>query len=271
MALFFDKFPRIPYNNNKGGLSNYQIITNITFRMQFIRGVLENTAAYYYYSIRDGDTPEILAEKVYGNPEAYWILLYANNIYDPNYDWPLAPKPFFNYLVNKYRNQAAYYLNVSANTITDQQVLAYTQDMTNANSVHHYEKQITRTIVEDNTVLQINLEVDKTNVVSTINSSMAIANTSSSGGRGSWEYYTGFGGDARALELGTSYEVFDNVAGKTVTQETKGVAVTYYDYELQLNENKRNIKVIKAAYYDQIMAEFKDLTKSNATYVRRLI
>ena len=30
----------------------------------------------------DGETPEIVAEKVYGNAEYHWIIMLANDIYD---------------------------------------------------------------------------------------------------------------------------------------------------------------------------------------------
>ena len=271
MANFFRKFPKTLYNNNKGGLSNYQSIVNITFRVGFIRDVVSNIGSYYYYTIKDGDTPEILAEKIYGDPEAHWVLLYANDIYDPQYDWPLPDKAFAKYLADKYRTKAAYYLNLDANNVTDQQVIAFTQDLTSANSVHHYEKQIIRTNTTDNVTLTINLEVDKTNLTATLNSTMAIANTLPSGPRHAWEYYTGVSEDARALEYTGAFQVFDNVAGKTVTQETKGVAITYYDYELDLNEKKRQIKIIKPEFYTQISKEFTKLTGSEQTFIRKLV
>lgn len=275
MSKFFDKFPKIFYNINRDSeISNFQNVTNITFRIGIIREILDNISAYYEYTIREGDTPEILAEKIYGDPEAHWIILYANDIYDPHTDWPMPPRAFFKFLANKYRTKAAGHLGISANTITDQQVVSWTQDTTSANSVHHYEKQIIRTNYfspVDTTVLNINLEVNQTNLTATLNSSLTIANTSLPSARKSWEYYTGVAGDARALEFGGSFETFNNVAGRVVTQEIKGVAVTYYDYENDLNESKRIIKIVKPEYYPQISSEFDDLTGVRPSYVRRLL
>lgn len=275
MSRFFDRFPKTLYDIGKGtGVSNYQSVTNITFRIGIIKEVLNNISSYYKYSIREGDTPEILAEKIYNNPEAHWIILYANDIYDPHTDWPMGSRAFFKYLANKYRDQAAVSLGLQANTISDQQVVSWTQDTTSANSVHHYEKQIVRTNYispTDTAVLTINLEVDRTNLTSTINSSMDIANTAIPAQRKAWEYYTGEAGDPRALEFAVSFETFNNVAGKTVTQETKGFAVTYYDYENNLNESKRLIKIIKPEYYNQISSEFQNITGSRPSFIRRLI
>ena len=265
MSNFLDRFPRILYNNNVGGLSSYLSITNITFRVGFLREVLEDLSAYYFYTIRDGDTPEILAEKIYGTPEAYWVLLYANGIMDPFYDWPLGDRAFFRYMADKYRSQAE---AEEGPGISDQAVVNWTQNIGN---IHHYEKRIVRKNVTDDVTLEINLEVDATNLTSVLNSSLPIANTQSSAGRGAWEYYTGVGGDTRALEFTNSFETFENVAGKTVTVETRGVAVTLWDYELEENEKKRNIRIIKPEFYPQIAKEFNEITgRPDPVFFRRV-
>ena len=151
---FFAAFPKILYDIENAQLPNFEIITNITYRIGVIKSVLENLSAYYYYNITDADKPELLAEKVYGDPTAYWIILYANNIYDPQYDWPLNYKSFGNYMANKYKNQAvsdqSYWLslnppqlNINTNTITNNQVISWTKNKTiGTNSIHHYEKII---------------------------------------------------------------------------------------------------------------------------------
>ena len=123
MATFLDLFPIIPYDIEKALYrSNYDVVTDITFRFGFIKEILNNISAYYLYPIKDSETPEILAEYVYNDPEAYWIILYANDIYDPQYDWPLNYSNFQNYIIGKYGSLAA----------------AQTGN-------HHYEKVITRT------------------------------------------------------------------------------------------------------------------------------
>jgi hypothetical protein len=123
MATFLDLFPKIPYDIEKALYrSKYDVVTDITFRFGFVKELLNNISAYYLYSIKDTETPEILAEYVYDNPEAYWIILYANDIYDPQYDWPLNYSNFQNYIISKYGSIAA-----------------------SQTGIHHYEKIITRT------------------------------------------------------------------------------------------------------------------------------
>ena len=118
MTKFLEYFPRIPYDIEKTQLTDYQYVTNITFRIGIIREVLNTAGSYYYYTIEDGITPEILAENIYRDAEAHWIILYANDIYDPLYDWPLNDRSFKNYLINKYKAQAANSLNVAVTGIS---------------------------------------------------------------------------------------------------------------------------------------------------------
>lgn len=261
MTKFFEFFPRIPYDIEKKQLSDYQIVTNITFRIGIIKDVLNQASAYYYYTIKDGETPEIIAENVYKDPEAHWIILYANDIYDPQYDWPLSDKAFKNYLINKYRSQAANSLNVSVSSVTDTQILSWAQDTTSANSVHHYEKQIIRYNQTDDITLEIRHEVNRSNLTSVTSSTVADI---------PYEFYTSANtSDPRALEFTQAVQVI-NVGGKTVVETSKGLAITYYDYESQLNEEKRLIKIIKPGYLPQIMKEFRSLTGNETSYVRKL-
>jgi hypothetical protein len=261
MANFMQLFPRIPYDIDKTDLSDYQIVTNITFRVGILREVLINAASYYFYTVKDGETPEILAENIYNNPEAYWIILYANDIYDPQYDWPMSTRAFKKYIINKYRSQAAASLSLSETAITDTQILSWTQDTTNDDSVHHYEKQIIRYNATDDVTMEINLEVNGTNVASSLNSTLENI---------PYDFYTSANtSDPRALEFAGSYETF-NINGKTINQTIRGAAITYYDYENELNEKKRRIKVIKKEYYPQIITEFNRLTNTNQPFLRRL-
>jgi phosphoserine phosphatase len=56
---------------------------------------------------------------------------------------------------------------------------------------------------------------------------------------------------------------------RTVVEIVRREMVSNYDYEDQLNEAKRPIKLIKKEYYSQILEEFNTLTKhSNMPWLR---
>lgn len=124
MPQFFNKFPKIGYNYGRtfGATKEYDTVIDVTFRINIIRSALQNGANYYDYYIKEGETPEILADKIYNDPESHWIILYANDILDPQYDWPLDSRSFGNHLIDKYGS------------------IAIAQS-----TYHHWEKVTTRT------------------------------------------------------------------------------------------------------------------------------
>ena len=226
--MFLDVFPKVLYDIEKRQYSNYESVTNIFFRFSIIKSVLNNISAYYYYIIKDSDTPEILAEATYNDSEAYWIILYANDIYDPQYDWPMNDRVFGKYIIGKYGSIA------NAKT-----------------TIHHYEKVITREeslsgIITENRFV-VNYDKLTTNTPDV-----------------PYDYYLN-------LPAIQSVETI-NMNGQTVTEIIRRDSISNYDYELQQNENKRTVKIIKPEYYGQIMNEFNNLTNNrrNPT-VRRLV
>ena len=226
---YFNKFPKILYDIEGKQLTQYNLVTNIFFRMRFMQSVLGNISSYYEYVIRDYQTPEIIAEQIYGNPEAHWIILLANNIVDPQYDWPLNDNDFNNYIIGKYG---------SVETAQE--------------TTHHYEKVFERTeslsgITTTNRYL--------------INQTQLTANTPSV----PYDSYA-------SLPATQQFRTINMGNGKAVQEVTYRNSVSCYDYELALNEAKRNIKIIKPEYYGSIVNEFNNFTKSNSpAYIRKLI
>ena len=295
MSRFFDKFPLVQYTLNKQLYSEYDTATNLLFRIGLVRDMMENNiSAYYNYAIVDGDRPEIVAEKVYGDAEAHWIILYANNIFDPYYDWPMDSRTFDNYITDKYGS------------------IAWAQT-----NYHHYEKVITRenpaaqvTMVTtfevndkkltDDVLSLIDYEINYNigepvfigasygantysgTVMAWSNSNGYIVLANTTGTAKSYDFLIGANSAANGTVVATtvpsvpmdayntlvdttdyaSYEV----AGRTVREIISRNRVTYYDYELELNESKRLIKIIQPQYYNQIISELNNLTGRRVIY-----
>lgn len=294
MSRYFEYFPSILYDIDGGNLSNYQLATNVLSRVGFLREILSNISTYRLYTIRDGDKPEILADKVYGDPEAHWIILYANNIKDPQYDWPMDNRTFVKHIKDKYGTVEA------AKT-----------------GIHHYEKVIERFNSTTNTTTTKRIQISKNSyyVISiedadgTVSTANVITgqNTSANGyivydagsntftvlANNNLTFITGeevFITPANvtaniatvndtALNTGSEDYFYDDlsvtqsvntyeVAGDTITETIYRQAVSYYDYEDELNESKREIKIIKKEYYEQIMQEYKSLMRYSPEYLR---
>ncbi len=96
---YFNTLPKIVYINEQGISSIY---TNLMARASIIPSVFKNPLIYYQYDLQEGDTPEIVAYKYYGDSYRYWIVLFANQIMDPQWEWPLNYNTFNAYVKDKY-------------------------------------------------------------------------------------------------------------------------------------------------------------------------
>lgn len=215
MAKFFNYFPKTFYtsNNNTTGVDS---VTNITARIAFEKTLRENSNGFYPYQIQDSDTPEIIADKYYDNPERHWIVLLFNNIIDPQWDWPLNDKNIIEYIDKKYT------ANGAANT-TIQTGIAWALS---ENNTQAYFKVITTTGKSGEITIE-KFEVDANtyaNVASSTNS------------------YT-----TQASELITI----------VVSKEKR----SYYTYEIEENEKKREIKLLKSQFADAVEKEFKQIIR----------
>ena len=101
MKTYFDKFPKFFYDIDGTG-TNVQWVTDILHRAKFLKVVLANSLIFYPYIVKDGETPEIIAAKLYGSSNYYWIVMYCNDIFSLWDEWPLSYEQMQAYLTAKY-------------------------------------------------------------------------------------------------------------------------------------------------------------------------
>ena len=201
---YFDTLPKIIHTNNNGVST---IMTNLMARVSILPEVLKNPMVYYKYDVQDGDTPEIVAYKYYDDPYRYWIVLFANKMLDPQWDWPLNSLQFNEYVNDKYGNTLS--------------------------NLHHYEKVITKT-------------TRGTDEDQTVTEKFTISDEEFLG----LLYSHPFGIDpVRTFPLSTG----------VVDITIQPTPITNYEYEMNLNESKRNINILNSKYVDQLEKEFQDL------------
>jgi hypothetical protein len=217
---YFSTFPKIlstDYNDNK------IILINLMKRAVITETLAKNPLIYYSYNIKDGETPDLISTKYYGDPSRYWLIMFANEMLDPQWDWPLNQNLWPKYIVEKYKNDAANSYNISANTILPYQVLNYTQS-----KVNQYFKVISTTdnLSSNTTTINVSINSDTYNSLST----------------------------------GVTTQTFQ--AGYSVTQSITKSQQTIYEYEENLNESKRNIFLINEIYASEIEVQLQKLMKT---------
>ena len=85
--MYFQKFPQTLYSLDDR--KSVQIVTNILQRVIIKETIKNNLSLFDEYDIIDGETPEIIAAKVYGNSNYHWIIMLANERFDYREDFPL--------------------------------------------------------------------------------------------------------------------------------------------------------------------------------------
>ena len=128
---YFSTLPKIIKTDGTG---NSILMTNLMARASVIPSLLNNPAAFYKYDLQDGDTPEIIAHKYYGDVYRYWIVLFSNQILDPQWQWPLNSNEFESYLTAKYPS-----INIYTTPYSYQKIITQTDLTTNVTTVNTVE------------------------------------------------------------------------------------------------------------------------------------
>lgn len=98
--MYFQKFPKTFYSLDDTVSVN--LVTDITRRADIVEQIKSQAAFYDEYDVIDGETPEVVADKFYNDTELYWIILMANEMLDPRFDWPMSYINLLKYCEKKY-------------------------------------------------------------------------------------------------------------------------------------------------------------------------
>ena len=110
---YFDRFPLMAYD--VAGNETYKLLPNILKRVKLRSGLRSGSFLFDSYDVQDGERPEDIAFKLYGDAQLHWVVLMTNNVTDRYYQWPLTQPQFQEHLTDKY-------------------------GVGNEDAVHHYEK-----------------------------------------------------------------------------------------------------------------------------------
>lgn len=237
--MFFKRFPKKLYNFDFAANSTV-LVTDVLSRVRFNSKILNNVSVFYKYQLQDGDTPEIVAYKEYGDAEYHWIIIMLNDIKDPQFDFPLNIDALERMIIKKY--------GYTGNSHGEKIAQAY-------NNIHHYELETTKTLVEVGGATTINV----TSSIVTLNQYSYKTNS-----------LVSFSGDPTIQYVypqNTSNTVYfkannsgQNTASSANATSSLKIVEKYkpiyvYEYELEQNEKKREIKLLKQEYISSVSNE----------------
>lgn len=106
---YFKKLPELLYPSllPKSTRSDEKIRVKNLFRRGKLRTDANGLTLTSLYQIEENERPEMLAEKLYEDPELDWVILITNNITSVRNQWPLSNNQLQNYMLDKYGSGAA--------------------------------------------------------------------------------------------------------------------------------------------------------------------
>ena len=127
---YFNKFPLITYDIKSNKVR--KLLPDILRRVKLRATIKSGGMLFDKYDVKEGEKPEDVAYKWFGDAELHWVIMMINNITDRYHDWPMTEAQFLQFIKDKYSN---------------------------INGVHHYE--ITQT--SGDTSIKIDVGTDNTN------------------------------------------------------------------------------------------------------------
>ena len=276
---YFDKIPSISYDG--------YTVKNLLARAKLSNSSSKNRLIFYPYTAAEEDRADTIAQYYYNNPGYSWLVWFSNEIIDPYYGMHLSEDDFNSLLTSKYGSTAIasrkikcyrnnWYNNldtISSSSFAglnssfkkyydpvvdrDFQIISYTRkrhdDIVNTN------RSITVSL-QSNASFKIGEEIGK-------DSSNYGFVTFSSGNTVGFQHVTG------------SFNVNDVIRGVDSLQtavissiiETQTIAaidapyweaVSFYDYESDINTAKKELQLIDARYASSVESDLRKLLGS---------
>ena len=98
--MYFNKFPLMVYDIK--GNNNFKLLPDILKRVKMRSGLSASRFVFDKYNVKEGENPEDVAFKYYGDAQYHWVIMVVNNITDRYYGWPMTQPDFEDFLTDKY-------------------------------------------------------------------------------------------------------------------------------------------------------------------------
>tara|TARA_B100000900_G_scaffold195743_1_gene165656 strand:+ start:1283 stop:1912 length:630 start_codon:yes stop_codon:yes gene_type:complete len=106
--MYFSLLPNIEYDEKPISYpfseSDFVTAKNFFRRYKINDDIFSYAVFFSKYAIEDGERPDTLAKKAYGDEFFDWVILLTNNMVNAQYDWPLTNSQVSKVLEAEYEN-----------------------------------------------------------------------------------------------------------------------------------------------------------------------
>ena len=273
MGKYFDRFPLVEYNG--------VVAKNLLSKVDFTSKAKSDIYSNFDYTLKDGVIrPDYLSYAYYNNSYYDWVIYLSNNIIDPYYDYHMNDDDLTKFIIQKYGSLSeaqAKILFYRNNWAPDESILSvsvydeldysiqkyYKPIINNSNQVTGYERKREDWIISTNKICQLQLtswddslipgsiyeqiESGATAIINTIDKANLMISVMH------------IDGELQITDQVSSIlYLTDNIPDAEASFWSK---VTAYDYEIEVNESKKYINLIKNSYLPDIERMFKEHIK----------
>ena len=250
--MYFSLLPDLQFSDKRVKYrykeSDFVLAKNI-FRVIQTDNSAYSTDLFFEGIIKDGVRPDKLAYDLYGKSEYDWVILLTNKIKNLYNDWPLDQTAFETYISRKYINVNAihHYETIEIKNSAGQIV------QPKGIEVYYNPQEKTKFSLglRDGTFIHPSLSVkDRDKISYTMSETLKL--------RSGFYTLPISQGPVYSFSYVDSYEPY---VYKTLSASQALTTVSNYDYELELNEKKRILQILKPAYLPQFVKLFKAAIK----------
>lgn len=274
---YFNKLPTIVYDNS--------VAVNILARAKLSDNVKGDRNALLPYTLSDGDRMDLVSHAYYGDPGYSWLVWFSNETVDPYYDMPLTDVDFNDYITTKYgsvplaQRKIAFY-RTNGNSDDSKISIAEFNNLTNGRQ-KYWAPDLDYLLNLKGYVRNTDIQTINTNRIGTLTLSTVVGTfkigeeIQQSGTVYAFSTYVSnneltvqhINGDftvdstIRGVESGATATIAsrNNAVTSTLayTDSTYWEPVTFYDFELQQNQQKREILLLDSRYRNQVEQDLK--------------
>jgi hypothetical protein len=102
---YFERFPNMIYDVKNNG--NFKLLPNILRRVKQRNAIKSGQFIFDTYDVKNGEKPEDIAYKWFGDAQLHWVILMTNDVTDRYYQWPMNDAQFEEFIADKYSNPDA--------------------------------------------------------------------------------------------------------------------------------------------------------------------
>lgn len=278
---YFNKIPSIIYNG--------QVAKNLLARANLSAQTRATKTAFYPYVMGDTDRADTLSYHYYDNPGYTWLIWMTNNSVDPYYSLALTEDDFNSHIVSKYGSMEKAMRKIAfyRTTLNKEDRITIAQ----YNTMPYNFRKYYEPVLDVNALVvgyKRKTELDITNTNQIITMSMATVNGNFTVGEeiqvdGTHYAFVTYA-DASTItcqHINGGFQIGDTITGResfatatitsintlvetlAYTEASYWEPISFFDYERELNEDKKNIQLLDVRYKGLAEAELKRVMSNN--------